>query len=149
MKIELVNDKIILYLYDYFFESEDKKKIIVDIKNIFSRLIEYYQINIKGIYDVLAFENKKYGTILEIISKDQLLFHPDLIDIKLKFYKDAKFYLKTKDYYVLSKYNNIYYDKDYFYIDINNIDKILNILEFVKIIYNEKDINLNKMILIK
>ena len=104
MKIELVEDKIILYLYNYFFESEDKKKIISDIKHIFARLMEYYHIDIKGFYDVLVFDNEKYGTVLEIISKDSLLFHPEIVDIKLKFYKNASFYVKTTDYFILKEY---------------------------------------------
>ena len=149
MKIELINDKIILYLYNYFFESNEKKQIITDIKIIFAKLIEYYHIDIKGMYDVFVYENLKYGTVLEIISKDQLLFHPDLVDIKLKFYKNVKFYLKTKDYFIFSKAKKVYYDNEYYYTDIDNVINLLNILEFVNIIYNEKDINFNKMKLIK
>ena len=33
------------------------------------------------------FENNKYGTILEIIKKDELLFSRDIIDIKVKIKK--------------------------------------------------------------
>ena len=149
MKIEYKDDKIILYLYNYFFESNDKKKILTDIKNIFAKLIEYYHIDIKGMYDVNAYENIKYGTVLEIISKDELLFHPELVDIKLKFYKNAKFYLKTKDYFIFNKCKNIYFDNEYYYTNIGNFSNIIKIIEFIDIIYNEKDINLNKMILIK
>ena len=149
MKIELKDDKIILYLYDYFFENNDKKKILTEIKNIFAKLIECYHIDIKGMYDVNAYENKRYGTVLEIISKEQLLFHPELVDIKLKFYKDANFYLKTKDYFNFSKLKKIYFDNNYYYQNIDNYNNIINLIEFTDLIYNEKDINFNKMKLIK
>ena len=149
MKLEVVDDKIIIYLIDYFFESTEKKQLVSDIKDIFIRLMEYYHIELKGYYDVYVYENIKYGTILEIIKQDELLFQRELIDIKVKFYKNVDFYLKTKDYFVFKNYKNIYYNDDYYYININYIDNILNVIEFVDILYKEKDNYLNKMLFIQ
>jgi len=150
MKIKMENEeKIVLYLYNYFFKNLEKDVVTKEIKNLFIKLIKNYQIKINGIYEVVVFENLKYGTILEIIKKEELLFHPDLIDIKVKIIKDSSIYLKTNNYFVLEKYHNIYYlDKSY-YININDIDNILNLIEYVDIIYNQNSNYLTNMIFIK
>ena len=147
MKINFIDDKIIVYLRDTFFK-DDIKSATDDIKNIFVKLITYYHLKISGLYEVFAYENKKYGTILEIIKKEDL-FNPDIIDIKIKLFKNDNFYFKTKDFFIISNYNNIYYDNNYYYININNIDNIINIIEFGDIIYNKKDNYLNNKKLIK
>lgn len=144
MKIEFIDDKIILYLKEFFFKEKDNNKIIDEMKEIFIKLIKYHSIKMQGYYDVEVFENKKYGTILEIIPEDKLLFHPDLIDIKVKFYKNTCIYLRSRDYFAFKNYKNIYYDKDYYYIDINEVDNILPVIEFVDILYKEKENYLRK-----
>ena len=83
MKIDFIDEKIIIYLRDTFF-NDDIKSATMDVKNIFIRLITYYHIKLSGLYDVYAYENKKYGTILEIIKKHDL-FNSDIIDLKIKF----------------------------------------------------------------
>ena len=80
MKIEVTDEKTILYLENYYFKTKDKENLTKEIKDIFIKLIKYYKLNFSGIYEVNIFENNKYGTILEIIKKDELLFSRDLID---------------------------------------------------------------------
>lgn len=147
MKIDLIDEKIIIYLKDTFFK-DDIKSATNDVKNIFIRLITYYHIKLSGLYDVYAYENKKYGTILEIIKKDDL-FNSNIIDLKIKLFKNDKFYFKTKEYLILNQFNNIYYDNEYYYIDINNIDNIIKVIEYGDIIYNKKDNYLISKLLIK
>ena len=145
MKIEKRDDLIIVYLIDTFYSNLERKELINEIKKIFIRLTKYYNYELKGIFDVYLYENIKYGTVLEIISKDELLFRGEYIDINLKIYKNKNFYFKTKDYFVLKKYNNIYYYKDNYYINIENIDNYLKIMEHGTLLYKEKDNYLNKM----
>ena len=143
------NEKIVLYLYNYFFKSTLKNDIVSDIKQIFIKLIKYYNYKLGGVYNVLVYENLKYGTILEIEKKDELLFNPDLIDIKVKIYKDTNFYFKTKDYFVLEEYKNIYYDNNNYYINILDIDNLNKVLEFAEIIYSLAPNFLEEKIFIK
>ena len=149
MKREIIGEKVVLYLYNYFFKSLDRDNITKEIKDIFIRLIKYYKLKINGIYEVLVYENKSYGTILEIVKLEELLFHPDLIDIKVKIFKDINIYLKTNNYFILDKFKDIYYKDNNYYIYIKNINNIINIIEFIDIIYNEKDNYLDNMLLIK
>ena len=97
MKIEVKDELIIVYLINTFFDNLERKELIVRIKEVFIRLIEYYNFDLKGSFECILYENLKYGTILEIKSHDELLFPRDLIDIKVKFYKNSKFYFKTSN----------------------------------------------------
>ena len=149
MKIKVQDsDKIILYLYNYFFKTEEKDIIVREIKKIFIRLIKNYHFKIGGIYDVLVYENKDYGTILEIEKKEELLFNPDLIDIKVRIIKDIDFYYKTSDYFIIQNYNNIYYQDNYYYLKINNNLDLISLSEFGSIEYN-LDKKIKSMIKIK
>jgi len=149
MKIENKDNLIIVYLIDTFYSNLEKKELINEIKKIFIRLTKYHNYELKGVFDVYLYENIKYGVILEIVSVDELLFPREYIDINLKIYKDKKFYFKTNDYFIISKYKNIYYYHDYYYIDIDNIDNYLKIMEHGMLLYKEKDNYLNKMKFIK
>lgn len=150
MKLVIDEDeKIVLYLYDYFFNLSEKENVTKKIKKIFLKLIKYYSLKINGIYEVYLYENNKYGTVLEIKKQAELLFNPDIIDIKLKIYKNVNFYLKTNNYFILEIYKNIYYKDNFYYIKIDEIDNINNLIEYVDIIYKEKDNYLNKMVFIK
>ena len=137
MKIKELDDKIIIYLRDYFF-IDNLKEITIEIKDLFNRLFNYYHIELSGLYEVIIFDNIKYGSIIEIIKKEDL-FNKNIIDVKVKLFKNNNFYFKTKDYFIISKYNNIYYDNSYYYININNIDNLNKVIEFGNIIYNKKD----------
>ena len=149
MKIQVQDsDKIILYLYNYFFKTEEKDIIVREIKKIFIRLIKNYHFKIGGIYDVLVYENKNYGTILEIEKKEELLFNQDLIDIKVRIIKDIDFYYKTSDYFIIENYNNIYYQDNYYYLKINNNLDLISLSEFGSIEYN-LDKKIKSMIKIK
>ena len=149
MKIDNKDNYMIIYLENIYLTNLDNRELTLKIKKIFIKLINYYHYKLNGIFDVILYENKKYGTILEIKQIDELLFREDYIDIKIKINKDKVFFFKTNDYYYLSKYKNIYYDNYNYYININDIDNYINISEFGKILYKEKDNYLSNMKLIK
>ena len=150
MRVKILdNEKIVLYLYNYFFKSKEKENITREIKKIFIRLIKYYNLNIGGIYEVLAFENLKYGTILEIEKKEELLFNPDLIDIKVKINHDVNFYFKTKEFSILENLKNIYYDNDFYYINIDGLENTDKVFEYGVIEYSLDIDYLNKKIFVR
>ena len=150
MRVKILdNEKIVLYLYNYFFKSKEKENITREIKKIFIRLIKYYNLNIGGIYEVLAFENLRYGTILEIEKKEELLFNPDLIDIKVKINHDVNFYFKTKEFSILENLKNIYYDNDFYYINIEGLENTDKVFEYGVIEYSLDIDYLNKKIFVR
>lgn len=136
MKIELTNEKIVVYLNNYYFNTSDKDKLIREIKDLFIKLIKIYKLSFSGIYKVNLYENKIYGSILEIIKQEELLFSRDLIDIKVSVKKNNDIYLKTSDYFVLANYQNIYYKDNNYYLNILDTSNYLKLIEFCKIVYN-------------
>ena len=139
MKIQVNDEKIVLYLYDYFFKSTEKDIITREIKRIFIKLIHNYRFKIGGIYEVLVYENLNYGTILEIEKVEELLFNPDLIDIKVRVIKNQDFYFKTDDYFIISNYDNIYYKDNYFYLKLTSDINVTSLIEYGSIEYNLDD----------
>lgn len=136
MKIELTNEKIVVYLNNYYFNTSDKDKLIREIKDLFIKLIKIYRLSFSGIYKVNLYENKIYGSILEIIKQEELLFSRDLIDIKVSVKKNNDIYLKTSDYFVFANYQNIYYKDNNYYLNILDTSNYLKLIEFCKIVYN-------------
>lgn len=136
MKIELTNEKIVVYLNNYYFNTSDKDKLIREIKDLFIKLIKIYKLSFSGIYKVNLYENKLYGSILEIIKQEELLFSRDLIDIKVSVKKNNDIYLKTSDYFVFEDYQNIYYRDNSYYLNILDTSNYLKLIEFCKIVYN-------------
>lgn len=136
MKIELTNEKIVVYLNNYYFNTSDKDKLIREIKDLFIKLIKIYKLSFSGIYKVNLYENKLYGSILEIIKQEELLFSSDLIDIKVSVKKNNDIYLKTSDYFVFEDYQNIYYRDNSYYLNILDTSNYLKLIEFCKIVYN-------------
>ncbi len=136
MKIELTNEKIVVYLNNYYFNTSDKDKLIREIKDLFIKLIKIYKLSFSGIYKVNLYENKLYGSILEIIKQEELLFSSDLIDIKVSVKKNNDIYLKTSDYFVFEDYQNIYYKDNNYYLNILDTSNYLKLIEFCKIVYN-------------
>ena len=148
MKIQVIDEKIVLYLYNYFFKITPTYTLTKEIKKIFIRLIKNYHFKLGGIYNVLVYENPYYGTILEIEKIEELLFNPDLIDIKVRVINNQNFYFKTDDYFIIENYNNIYYQDGYYYLKLNDKTKITSLIEYGSIEYN-LDKELKNMLLIK
>ncbi len=148
MKIQVIDEKIVLYLYNYFFKITPTDTLTKEIKKIFIRLIKNYHFKLGGIYNVLVYENPYYGTILEIEKIEELLFNPDLIDIKVRVINNQNFYFKTDDYFIIENYNNIYYQDGYYYLKLNDKTKITSLIEYGSIEYN-LDKGFKNMLLIK
>ena len=148
MKIQVIDEKIVLYLYNYFFKTTPTDTLTKEIKKIFIRLIKNYHFKLGGIYNVLVYENSYYGTILEIEKIEELLFNPDLIDIKVRVINNQDFYFKTDDYFIIENYNNIYYQNEYFYLKLDDKINLTSLIEYGSIEYN-LDKELKNMLLIK
>lgn len=128
-----------------FFINNDNQKYLFNskeittksIKDIIIKLIRYYDLNIKGIYNINIYQNDKIGLIIEGEKKENYNFS-NIIDLRLTVIKDYDFLLKCEDYFIVEKYKNkFYYDNNY-YILLSDIDNILDVVEYVEIIYGNK-----------
>lgn len=135
MKIDFNENKIMIYLYQYSLDYNDVKKLNTQIKNIFIKLIKKYNINFFGLSKVDVFENNKYGCILEIEKiYNNDFFNNEIIDLKIIVHKNISFYLEMDDYLLEEKIN---YEtlNNKIYINLKDINNVINYVEFGKIVY--------------
>ena len=80
------------------FNIDSKTEIEEYLKKVFNRLKTYYDIEIKGFYDVYAYKDNRYGVILDIYKEDTL-FEPmfNSIDMKITL-QEENFLYKMEDY---------------------------------------------------
>lgn len=134
MKVEYDDDKLVIYLN--INNKIDDEELC---NSIINKLDKYYNITLKGFYDVNIYNDNNYY-IIEFIEDNidvsdyynKVDLHIKSIPIKILFNIDDIFNINT-DYFYL--YNDKYY---IFYDDVN----IKNI-EFGKIIYKNVDDILN------
>ncbi len=141
MKVTYNDDGFIIYnIKDKFNILEiSKEEIEKKVKKMLLYIKRKFLKNICGFYDCLFYSNEKYGFILEVNKESDLDFFPDLVDLKLKIVKDSKIYLKFNDYFLIDKYN-VYYYKDNYYVDIDEISEevICLLSDFYEVIYGDK-----------
>lgn len=135
MKIEFKKDKTIVYLYKYELSFDNIEKLNKEIKNIFIKLIKVYNLDLHGFLKVYVYCNKIYGYVLEI---ETLYDDSDFeaIDLKLVIYENCEFYFKTNDYFLINKFDRIYYGDDSFYVNLCEIENIINLIEHGEIVYD-------------
>lgn len=139
MKIEKSDKKIIVYLYRYKLSFSNLEKLNEEIKNLFIKLIKVYHMNFFGYSKVDVYENKRYGSVLEIEKIYNNEFNIDIIDLKLIIHEDIPFYLEMDDYLFDIKPNDLYVLNNKFYINIEKLPNIMDYIEYGKIIYNLKN----------
>lgn len=140
MKIELINDKIIIYLYKYQLSFDSTVKLNDEIKSLFIKLIKVYHLDFFGYSKVHIYENKKYGSILEIEKIYNSEFNIEIIDLKLLVHRNTLFYLVFDDYYEFLKDKQMVIKNNKYYVDINLFDNILKYIEYGGIIYLKKEV---------
>ena len=141
MKVEYVDNMLIIYLKDIIVDDiEDLCQDIID------KLELYFNIILKGFYDVNVYVDKRYGIVLEFIM-EELDLYIDISKVELHFIDNINNFLyeifdildvNVKQFYL---YNGKYY------ISLDNVDN--SNIEFGRIIYKntEEIINKGKLIL--
>lgn len=146
MKVEFVDDNIIVFLNKYITKNLDYKDKIVlekELKNIFDKLNNFYNVKIKGYYDIHIYIDDNYGAILELIENemDFLEYDDNLIDMRI-IVTNVEFLYRIEDVINLDKEYNIYLYKDNMYLEIlDEVDDIEEgcILENSEVVYKNID----------
>ena len=131
MKVDIVNNKYIVYLYDEKYNNKDIKQLLKELLNI---LKKYYGCKINSSSNLRLYINKYYGMILEITNEEEFN-QLGLININLKILNDTLFLYEIED--PLDYLNeDIYYYNNKYYLSIKK--KSINIMENAKIIYGKE-----------
>lgn len=132
MKVEMLSDKIIVYLFDNntYNKNSDIKMMLV---NVFNDLNKYYDINFFGSYSLELYINKYYGMILEIENNENET-DDDIVNLKLNILRDTLFLYEVEDPLEYLKYE-VYYYEDKFYVNVKKLD--INLIENSSLIYGD------------
>ena len=138
MKVDIVDDNIIVFLNKYIIRDldyNDSKVLEVELKNIFDKLNLYDGIKIKGYYDVHIYIDNDYGIVIELIKDDiDYIDYDEVIDMKILI-NNVKFLYKIDDIFGFS--DLIYLYKNSLYLDPTNID--ISLFEHSEIVYKNTD----------
>ena len=151
MKVEKLDDgKLIVFLNNLYLKKNSfslKNNLEKYFKNLFIKLNEFYDIEIKGFYDINIYQDNLFGIVLELEKEDLDFygFYDDHIDMKIRIMKKEKFIFQLDQFSMLNKtildYCKIYKYKNKFYVVPKRTTDDINIgfiLENSKIIYGEE-----------
>ena len=132
MKVEMLSDKIIVYLLDNKKYKEDYyiKKLLI---NVFDNLKKYYNITFDSDYNLELYINRYYGMILEIKENEDFIYD-DIVNLKLNVLRDTLFLYEVDDPLEYINYE-IYYYNDKFYVNAKRED--INLIENSNLVYGD------------
>ena len=133
MKLSFKNDKIILYLNNYYTSNlniNNKEEINKYTQKILNKIGKKYYLHLNGYYNINMYFDNNFGIIMEIISQETpyLDYFNNDIDINIKVYKDSFLYevndINNEDY-ITYIYNNHIYVKSKKYFSQNFMMKFI------------------------
>lgn len=132
MKVEMLSDKIIVYLLDNkkYNEDSDIKKILI---KVFDNLEKYYGITFTSDYNLDLYINRYYGMILEIKENEDFIYD-EIVNLKLNVLRDTLFLYEVDDPLEYINYE-IYYYNDKFYVNAKRED--INLIENSNLVYGD------------
>lgn len=135
MKLEEVSkDYYKIFINNYYTDRIDfnsKSELEIFLKKILVNLNIRYEIELSGFYEAAIYNNQNVGTYIYIKKINNYPLYNKSIDLKIVLYLNYEFYYKTEFFELISKYDDIYYSDNFYYLNINNIcDDIINIVEF-------------------
>lgn len=149
MKLELINDdELVVYLkkntvYDINYSNEKELKKL--LKNLFIKLSDIYNINIKGFYNINVYIDKNYGTVL-LIKREEIEYYDffdNQVDMKIVL-KRNPFLYKIDDLFSINtrKYNVYAYLNSFYLLPKKELDfnELIHLLEISTIIYDSDKI---------
>ncbi len=128
MRVDNIDEKLIVFLKGII--DDDLEHLC---RKTINKLKKYYDIELKGFYNVNIFIDNNYGTILEFSLEDLDLYY-DYSKVDLHIIKKEIIFLYQVDDILDFKAKSFYFYKDKYYIPLDSIN--LKETEFVKLIYN-------------
>ena len=134
MKLNIIEGGYELFINNSFFNIylDNKKEMHEYIKNLILKLKRIYKINIKGFYKIKIYLNKIL-TYINFIKIDDDNYDNDEIDFRILIIYNKEIYFKYEDYNLINN-KNVFYYKDFYYINIDYLDEFIKYLEYGNIV---------------
>lgn len=125
MKIELLEyDKYKIFINDAYLGKiniKDNTELGKYIKELVLKLKNIYDIVLTGFYNVDVYIIKNFGIIIEIENIDNYI--SKTIDLRIILHSNEDIYLKIKNDEIISKYREIKYLDQHYYLNVNDVLK--------------------------
>lgn len=139
MKIEFIsNDSFSIFINKNYFKNvdySDKECIIEVVKNLILKIKT--KLNMCGFYKVKVYVNKKVGLFLDVIKIENIEFSNN-VDLRVIVGLDEDIFYELDDILFLSRDIPIRKLNDKFYVNVNDIDNIYDILELGRYVYGDE-----------
>lgn len=144
MKIELIsNDSFNIFINKEYFKDvnfQDKDNIIDIVKDLVLRLKNKLCMN--GFYKVKAYVNERVGLFLDVLKIEEIEFSNN-IDLRVIVCLNENVLFELEDICDLPKNIKVRSFHNKYYIDIDDVDNLYDILEFGRFVYGNE---LNKVL---
>ena len=141
LKVEKIGSDILtIFMSNFYFKDIDidkKIELIGIIKDYIGKIDQRYKLNLNGFYKIKVYPNKKIGVFLEIIKIDDNEFSSGA-DFRIIIYQNELFYFEIDDYDYIDKDIKKKYYKSHYYINVDDMDNIDQVIDFGNIIYGDK-----------
>lgn len=137
MRIEKVGMKqFLIFVNNLYYQNLEftKDNLITFTKDLLLKLKN--RLFLQGFYKVKVYVNKNLGLFLEILELERFEYENNL-DFKIIIYLEEKIYFKTKDYFILPQNTTVYWDKNFYYCDVDLVSNINSLVEFGEFIYGK------------
>ena len=138
MKIERLSLQQFLLFFNVTYldgVTLNKDNLIQLVKQLLTKFQNLLLLN--GFYKVRVFVHKRVGLFLNILQIEEFEYG-ESVDFRIVVYLDEKFYFKTKDYFILPQDVPIYFERGYFYCDVDDILNIMSLVEFGSFVYGKE-----------
>lgn len=138
MRVSEYNDKVIIYLNNYFLKDLDysnKEEVLKLLLSLKKRI----SIDLEGVYDVKVYHDKE-NMIMELYYLDEIEL--DYPSFNIEVYNNCAFLLEFNDYFDIPKNKKVLIYNDKYYIDLDSLSnkEIIKYSDFYQIVhFNKKD----------
>ena len=137
MKIEHINFQQFVIFFNIAYLNDidfSKDHLIETVKELLFKLQD--KLLLRGFYKIKVYVHKKVGIFLDLLQIEDFEYG-DSLDFRITVYLDEKVYFKTDDYFIVSASKNIYFDKKFFYCDVDDIFDIMSVIDFGGFVYGK------------
>ncbi len=141
MRLEQIDDdSYLVFVNNLYFKIDDfsdKQNLAKTIKNLLTKLSDYYMLSFKGYYKVVIYNHEAIGSYLVIDKMEDFLVDVTTVDIRVIAYLNEKFFIEFDNYEMIPVGLSGYFYNDKYYIDVDfcESEELIKLFDYGKVIY--------------
>ena len=138
MKIEHINYQQFLIFFNISYLNcidFTRDQLLEMVKQLLFKLQD--RLLLHGFYKIKVYAHRKVGIFLDLLQIEEFEYS-DALDFRITVYLDEKVYFKTDNYFIISDCKTVYFHKNFFYCDVDDISDIMSVIEFGSFVYGRE-----------